>query len=191
MLFEDKSGAKAAVEQLNGALADGRVLSVKIETDSAQTSAQGPAASSTTTTAGAGAAPPTGPRAAMGRANGGGRGASNGGGRGGAAEPRELITPAAAVRKAGAAAGAAIPKGPAITAKDRKAMINAVKQSVAASSIAGAPKGPRNAKGSGAGVAVAPSLQSRLGGLPLAQRLGGVKGAAAAGKGSPGAKSDL
>ncbi|CAO1616744.1 unnamed protein product [Parajaminaea phylloscopi] len=186
VLFEEKPAAVKSVEQLHGALADGRILSVTIETDTpapspapaqqAEPRTQAAAPADTTQSQPA-SRTPTGPRS-NGRAPQG-----NGSARG---QQRELIaTPAAVAKKA---AAAVIPRGPAaqvLTAKDRKALVNAAAKQAAAAALAASnvPKGPRAQSKSGA-MASAPSLQSRLGGLPLAQRLGDVKGAGRGGAGS-------
>lgn len=196
VLFEDKPAAKKAVEQLDGALADGRILSVVIEGgDNVPTA---PAAAQ--------AAPPTGPR------NNGRRGGEAAAAAATAPGRRELITPALAAKQAVQAAAAAavpavIPRGPrnangnragghqqrVMTARDRKAIAAAAHQGATAAALAAAagragkaatPVGPAN-KGKAPAMPAAPSLASRLGGLPLAQRLGDVKGA------TNGAGSDL
>lgn len=179
VLFEEKPAAVKAVEQLHGALADGRILSVIIETDTPAPS-PAPAAEqrgqTNSITAVQQQTPPTGPRA-----NGK---ASNGTSRG--QQQRELIATPATVTKN--AAAATIPRGPAgevLTAKDRRAFVNAAAKQAAQTALAASsiPKGPK-ALGKQNATPVAPSLQSRLGGLPLVQRLGEVKGAGKGGAGS-------
>ncbi|PWN25703.1 hypothetical protein BDZ90DRAFT_60258 [Jaminaea rosea] len=137
VLFEDKPAAQKAVEQLDGVLADGRILSVVIESDHSSNV-------------------PVAPR--------------------GTTSHQQQV----------------------MTARDRKAIAAAAHQGATAAALAAAQRAGRGAAPVGpggrgqTGAPTAPSLASRLGGLPLAQRLGGVKGQPGAnGKGGAGAGSDL
>lgn len=204
VLFEEKRGAIKAGEQLHGALADGRILTVVIEEDKTTVTHAPPAVAAPASVASsrprsdddmmdvtsspAPVAPPTGPRS-----NGKGGAPSHPRGKAAASQqhvaPRELLKPAIVAKKAAAAHVNASGSDPLhmrlLTAKERKAFIAATathKGGLPAKNGA-TPTGPKAKQGGAAAAAPGLSLASRIGGLPLAQRLGSVKGG--------GAKSDL
>lgn len=161
VLFEDRQGAQNAVHDYHNATADGNKLSVFIEEARSSEPQQQQAQQQASSNNGA-VAPPTGPRGATAK-NGNGAAAVGKG-----AQRRELLDVApttAKERKALAKSQAVVvPTGPKANAKSRVANVQTAKAAASAA-----------------------TLQSRLGGLPLAQRLGGVKG----GDSTGGARSDL
>lgn len=189
VLFEERAGAKKAVEQLDRALADGRILSVVIEEDTTAVSTPtGPSRARTDdamslSSAAPSPAPTTSSSTPLGPRSGGGRGGGN-------QRVKELFKQDVAVVQK---APVPVPRGSAVaprellqtrplTAKERRQVATAQAQVQPTAGRRGAngatvvllpsaaPKGPKTQQ--------AQSLQSRLGGLPLAQRLGEVKGAA-------------
>lgn len=171
VLFEDRQGAVNAVKEFHGAYADHHLLEAVIEEEQRREPAAIVAAPVV-------AAPPTGPRASAANGNGNGVGAGAG-----AAGPR---APRSSRNAAAAAAPQADLGSRLLTRTERKALTKPGSPAVALPTGPRAgvlPKNAKNAKAAAAAVA-ATSLQSRLGGLPLAQRLGQVKGGTQNGAGS-------